>query len=98
MCLADNVESERYYYLGRAALSLRSYFNSPEVATVQATCLIGLYHSVSGKLLTFDSTVSSHINTFQCCRMILIGLQWSVFSLGAKLAQSVCVFITMPTL
>ncbi|KAG7449259.1 uncharacterized protein BT62DRAFT_1053666 [Guyanagaster necrorhizus] len=51
-----NYESEHYYHLSRAALSLRSLFDSPEIATVQAIVLIASYHGMGGKRYTMDST------------------------------------------
>ena len=41
-----NAEAELYYRLGRAALSLRSVFDSPNIETVQAMLLMGEYHSL----------------------------------------------------
>ncbi|PBK72608.1 hypothetical protein ARMSODRAFT_931276 [Armillaria solidipes] len=51
-----NYESEHYYHLSRAALSLRSLFDSPEIATVQAVVLIASYHGMGGQRYTMDST------------------------------------------
>lgn len=50
-----NSEAERYYDLGRAALSLRPVFDSPEVSTVQAVGLMATYHSLAGKKYSRDS-------------------------------------------
>ncbi len=54
----DNFESDNYYHLSRAALSLRSVFDSPEISTVQAVVLLGSYHAMGGKRYTMDSAVS----------------------------------------
>ncbi|KAK0230819.1 hypothetical protein IW262DRAFT_1261635 [Armillaria fumosa] len=51
-----NYDSEHYYHLSRAALSLRSLFDSPEIATVQAVVLIASYHGMGGQRYTMDST------------------------------------------
>lgn len=56
--MVDNSDSESYYLLSRAALSLRSIFDSPEVATVQAVVLMASYHGMGGKRFTMDSSVS----------------------------------------
>lgn len=52
---ACSAEAEKYYRLGRAALSLRSVFDSPEFETVQAVGLMAGYHS----LCTFRYTLES---------------------------------------
>ncbi|KAF9030945.1 hypothetical protein BDZ89DRAFT_1064266 [Hymenopellis radicata] len=54
----DNFESDNYYHLGRAALSLRSIFDSPEISTVQAVVLLATYHGMGGKRYTMDSAWS----------------------------------------
>ncbi|KAF8897440.1 fungal-specific transcription factor domain-containing protein [Infundibulicybe gibba] len=51
-------ESDKYYHLSRAALSLRSIFDSPEMATVQAVVLMGAYYGMGGKRYTMDSAWS----------------------------------------
>ncbi|EGN96944.1 hypothetical protein SERLA73DRAFT_185195 [Serpula lacrymans var. lacrymans S7.3] len=56
--LPYNAEAERYYDLGRAALSLRSVFDSPQVQTVQAVGLMASYHALAGKNYTRDSVWS----------------------------------------
>ncbi|KAF8895930.1 hypothetical protein CPB85DRAFT_1229714 [Mucidula mucida] len=53
-----NFESDNYYHLSRAALSLRSVFDSPEISTVQAVVLLGSYHAMGGKRYTMDSAWS----------------------------------------
>ncbi|KAI0924355.1 hypothetical protein AcV7_003079 [Taiwanofungus camphoratus] len=50
-----NPEAEKYYRLGRAALSLRSIFDSPEIETVQAVTLMAGYHSLCGQRYTIES-------------------------------------------
>ncbi|KAI0730863.1 fungal-specific transcription factor domain-containing protein [Earliella scabrosa] len=65
-----SAEAELYYRLGRAALSLRSVFDSPGIETVQATLLMGQYHSLCTVRYSLESA-------------------WRIFSLAAKLAQSV---------
>ena len=49
-----NAEAEKYHHYGRAALSLRSVFESPVIETVQAIVLMGYYHSNAGKRYTLD--------------------------------------------
>ncbi len=58
MALSDSDESERYYHLSRAALSLDSVFDSPEIATLQAVSLLAAYHTVGGMNHTLDTTAS----------------------------------------
>lgn len=53
-----NAEAEKYYDLGRAALSLRIVYDSPTVETVQAMGLMATYHSLAGKKYSRDSAVS----------------------------------------
>ncbi|KIY73655.1 hypothetical protein CYLTODRAFT_341809 [Cylindrobasidium torrendii FP15055 ss-10] len=53
-----SLESEKYYHLCRAALSLRSIFDSPEISTVQAVVLMASYHAMGGKRYTMDSAWS----------------------------------------
>ncbi|KAG9224386.1 hypothetical protein CCMSSC00406_0007840 [Pleurotus cornucopiae] len=50
-----NAEAERYYTLGKAALSLRTIFDFPHIRTVQAVGLMATYHSMAGKKYTRDS-------------------------------------------
>lgn len=50
-----SAEAEKYYRLGRTALSLRPVFDSPELETVQAVGLMAGYHS----LCTFRYTLES---------------------------------------
>ncbi|CAK5262741.1 unnamed protein product, partial [Mycena citricolor] len=52
----DSAESEHYYHASRAALALRSVFDSPELATVQAVLLFASYHTICGKNYTSDSS------------------------------------------
>lgn len=58
--LSGNKEADLYHHLGRACLSLRSVFDSPEIATVQAVLLMASYHGNAGKRYTMDSSVSPH--------------------------------------
>ncbi|KAJ7638720.1 fungal-specific transcription factor domain-containing protein [Roridomyces roridus] len=53
-----NVESERYYHASRASLALRSVFDSPEMATVQAILLMSAYRSMGGRNYTMESSWS----------------------------------------
>ncbi|TFK50007.1 hypothetical protein OE88DRAFT_1661491 [Heliocybe sulcata] len=55
---AYNSEAERYFRLGRAALSLRSVVDSPIIETVQAMGLMGAYHGLDGQRYTMDSSWS----------------------------------------
>ncbi|KAH9926912.1 fungal-specific transcription factor domain-containing protein [Fomitopsis serialis] len=41
-----SAEAEKYYRLGRIALSMRSILDSPEIETVQAVTLMAAYHSL----------------------------------------------------
>lgn len=49
-----NTEADNYHHYGRAALSLRSVFDSPAIETVQAIVLMAYYHSNAGKRYTMD--------------------------------------------
>ncbi|PSS35348.1 hypothetical protein PHLCEN_2v1685 [Hermanssonia centrifuga] len=53
-----SAEAEKYYRLGRAALSLRSVFDSPELETVQAVGLMAGYHSLCSSRYTLESAWS----------------------------------------
>jgi hypothetical protein len=55
--LLDSADSETYYHLGCACLSLRSVFDSPEVSTIQAVFLMASFHTWGGKKHTMDSAV-----------------------------------------
>ncbi|KAI0766121.1 fungal-specific transcription factor domain-containing protein [Trametes elegans] len=50
-----SAEAELYYRLGRAALSLRSVFDSPEIETVQALAVMAGYHSLCIQRYTLES-------------------------------------------
>ncbi|KAI0794297.1 fungal-specific transcription factor domain-containing protein [Fomes fomentarius] len=50
-----SAEAELYYRLGRAAISLRSIFDSAEIQTVQALTLMGQYHSICTQRYTLES-------------------------------------------
>jgi hypothetical protein len=41
-------ESDRYYQLGRMALSMRSVFDAPQLDTIQAVSLMAAFTSNSG--------------------------------------------------
>ncbi|KAL0949720.1 hypothetical protein HGRIS_009759 [Hohenbuehelia grisea] len=51
-----DVESENFYHLSRASLSLRSIFDSPEISTVQAILLMASYHNMGGRRFSMDSS------------------------------------------
>ncbi|KAJ7179896.1 fungal-specific transcription factor domain-containing protein [Mycena crocata] len=53
-----NTESEHYYHASRASLALRSVFDSPEMATVQAVLLMSSYHNMGGRRYTLESSWS----------------------------------------
>ncbi|KAF8624946.1 hypothetical protein AX17_006972 [Amanita inopinata Kibby_2008] len=50
-----NAEAERYYDLGRAALSLRMAYDSPSIDTVQAIGLMATYHTLAARKYSRDS-------------------------------------------
>jgi hypothetical protein len=50
-----NAEAEEYHLYARAALSMRSIFDSPAIETVQAIALMSFYHNNAGKRYTLDS-------------------------------------------
>ncbi|KAF7301357.1 Zn(2)-C6 fungal-type domain-containing protein [Mycena indigotica] len=53
-----NIESDQFYHASRAALALRSIFDSPEMATVQAVLLMASYHNMGGRRYTMESSWS----------------------------------------
>ncbi|EPQ58859.1 hypothetical protein GLOTRDRAFT_33402 [Gloeophyllum trabeum ATCC 11539] len=53
-----NPEAEKYYRLGRAAMSLRSLVDAPLIETVQAIAMMGAYHHMSGRKASLDSAWS----------------------------------------
>lgn len=53
-----SVEAEKYYRLGRAALNMRSIFDSPELETVQAISLMAAYQSLCTSRYTLESAWS----------------------------------------
>ncbi len=55
---ACSVEAERYYQLARAALSLRSIFDSPEIETIQAVGFMAVYHSLASSRYSVESAWS----------------------------------------
>ncbi|TBU24176.1 fungal-specific transcription factor domain-containing protein [Dichomitus squalens] len=50
-----SAEAELYYRLGRAALSLRSIFDSQEIETVQALIHMAMYHSLCSQRWSLES-------------------------------------------
>lgn len=69
----DNLESENYYNLCRASLSLRSVLDSPEIATVQAVLLLAAYHSMGGRRYMMDASVRFRItSTNESLRSIIV--------------------------
>ncbi|KAJ8523464.1 hypothetical protein ONZ45_g55 [Pleurotus djamor] len=50
----DSAEAQEYYHLARAALSLRSMFDSPEINTVQALLLMAAFHTTGNRRYTTD--------------------------------------------
>ena len=52
-----NADAERFWDLGRAALSLRSVYESANMDTVQAMGLMATYHTLAGKKYSRDSAV-----------------------------------------
>ncbi|KAF8076284.1 fungal-specific transcription factor domain-containing protein [Lyophyllum atratum] len=81
-----NTESETYYHLSRACLSLRSVFESPEISTVQAVVLMGAYHAL-GKRYTLDSCWA--LTSLGCKLAQSIGLHRDSarFAMDAKTVQ-----------
>ncbi|KAI0343340.1 hypothetical protein BDW22DRAFT_1374694 [Trametopsis cervina] len=53
-----SVEAEKYYRLGRAALTMRSVFDSPELETVQAVSLMAAYQSLCTSRYSLESAWS----------------------------------------
>lgn len=53
-----NTEAENYFHLGRLALSLHSVYDLPNTQTLQALCLMALYHANHGRNPTVDSAWS----------------------------------------
>ena len=51
-----NDEGEEYYHYARAALTLRSIFDSPLIETVEAIILMAHYRSSAGERYSRDST------------------------------------------
>ncbi|KAJ6573398.1 hypothetical protein DFH09DRAFT_1457350 [Mycena vulgaris] len=61
-----NVESEYYFDLCRAALSVRSVFDDPTMATIQALVLVSVFYAHGGPKFSMESawsliSVASHI-------------------------------------
>ena len=59
-----NAEAEKYYDLGRGALSAKTVYHSPSIETVQAVGLMATYHTLAGKKYSRDSAVS-HVQAVQ---------------------------------
>ncbi|KAL4249924.1 hypothetical protein ABKN59_002007 [Abortiporus biennis] len=55
---ACSAEAEKYYRLARAAMSLRSIFDSPEIETVQGVALLAAYHSIATSRYSVESAWS----------------------------------------
>lgn len=51
----DNDEGELYHQLARAALGLKTVFDSPSLATVQALSLMGVFYVFSGRNRTLET-------------------------------------------
>ncbi|KZP26820.1 hypothetical protein FIBSPDRAFT_819101 [Athelia psychrophila] len=51
-----NEEAELYYHYARAALALRSIFDSPMIETIHAILLLSYYHSSAGERHSTDSS------------------------------------------
>jgi hypothetical protein len=51
---AYNTEAENYHQYARAALSMRSIFDSPVMESIQAIALMAFYHSNAGKKYSLD--------------------------------------------
>ncbi|KAJ7179223.1 hypothetical protein C8R46DRAFT_1324183, partial [Mycena filopes] len=66
-----NIESDRYCHASRASLALRSVFDSPEMATVQAILLMSSYHSMGGRNYTMESSWS-----LMCLGSKVTGFTW----------------------
>lgn len=93
-CLLDlqlapfNSEAEKYYDLGRAALSLRPVYE-PNMYSVNAMGLMATYHSLAGKRYTRDSAVRPITLSLSLHVALLMSEKWCIMSFAAKLAQSV---------
>ena len=85
-----NGEAERYYDLGRAALSAKAVYDSPSIETVQSIGLMATYHTLAGRKYSRDSAVS-YPPTLR--DVSLTAYKWCLMSLAAKLAQSVRVLL-----
>ncbi|KZT29531.1 hypothetical protein NEOLEDRAFT_1056777 [Neolentinus lepideus HHB14362 ss-1] len=53
-----NAEAEKYFRLGRAAMSLRSLMDAPLLETVQGVAMMSAYHHMSGTKASLDSAWS----------------------------------------
>lgn len=76
----DSDEADKYYQVGRAALSLNSVLNSPELATVQALLLLSFCHMQGGR--RYDIDVACMVAALAVKRAESIGLhrespQWN---------------------
>lgn len=86
--MTDSSEAESFALLCRAAISLRSVFDSPEICTVQTIALLAHYQTFAGKRYTLDAAVSCALHLISVIQNSSLK-QWTVMSLAAKLAQSV---------
>lgn len=78
---ACSAEAEKYYRLGRAALSLRSMLDSPEIETVQAVSLMAAYHSVCTSRYSVESAwslISSAVKLAQSVGLHRDSKQWNL--------------------
>lgn len=91
-----NPEAERYYDLGRAALSMRQVYDSPNLDSVRAVGLMATYHSLAGKKYTRESAVRQRVPLLSTC--LILCPQWCLMSIAAKISQTVshyppCLFV-----
>ncbi|KAG5644077.1 hypothetical protein DXG03_009167 [Asterophora parasitica] len=82
-----SAESDTYYHLSRACMSLYSVFDSPEVSTVQAVVLMGAFQVLGAKKNTTDS--SWNLISLGCKLAQCIGLHRDSarFDLDAKTVE-----------
>jgi len=59
-----NADSEMYYELGRASLSLHPVYNFPSLESVRAVGLMATYHSFAARKYTRDSAVRFFLSDF----------------------------------
>ncbi|EMD39103.1 hypothetical protein CERSUDRAFT_112795 [Gelatoporia subvermispora B] len=80
-------EAEKYYRLGRAALSLRSVFDSPEIETVQAITLMAAYHSICTPRYSLESAWALTSHATKLAQSLGIHRDSTPWSLDDKLVQ-----------